>query len=131
MRPIIGGLLIASLAMFGACSGFAREEVKFKFDNRTDVPVCYYLYADDVEKAECNQEIKPHETKSWRPRCAYGSNADKAQVTVILTVAEAGRRIYDQTLRCRAWQNTDGTFVIEKLGAAFYVADPITRQPKR
>src|SRR5436309_215128 len=125
MRSLAVALLATSVAISTGC--FDGEYVDFTFDNRTDARICYYLSSEGAADAHCNQEIKPFARTSWRPRCAYGSEAEKVPVTVILTVADGGRRIYDQTLRCRAWQNSDATFVIEKQGDQFYVSDPISR----
>jgi len=52
--------------------------------------------------------------------------AQRAPITVILTVQASGRQIYSRTALCREWQDTDGTFVIEKKGDEFMVVDSLS-----
>ncbi len=117
-------LLVGVVAVSTAC-WINREEVKFIFDNRTDSLLCYYLSPEAASSARCPQEVGPRAETTWRPGCGYGEDADKIQVTVVLTVKEGGRQIYNRTDACRIWQESDGTFAIEQRRGAFVVADSL------
>lgn len=102
-----------------------HESVKLTFDNRTDSLICFLLTEEGAAAGACGQEIKPMTTASWEPGCGYGQGAEKLSLTVILSVREGGRRIYDRTAECRVWQDSDGVFVIEQDGDDFVVTDPL------
>ncbi|MCH7999575.1 MAG: hypothetical protein IIA91_08870 [Chloroflexi bacterium] len=63
--------------------------------------------------------------KTWGRGCGDGPGAEKARITVILTVKEGGRQIYNRTAECRVWQDSDRIFVIEREGDEFIVTDSL------
>jgi hypothetical protein len=102
-----------------------HEEVKLTFDNRTEALLCFYSSTKYASEAECLAEVKPLRETPWVPGCGYGPGADEAPLTVILTVKEGGRQIYQGTRECRAWQATNRTFVIEERDGDFVVISPL------
>ena len=122
---VLMALLVGVVAVSTAC-WLNREEVKFTFDNRTDSPLCYEPSPEDASDGRCLQEVRPLAETTWRPGCGYGEDADQIPVTVVLTVKEGGRQIYQRTQECRVWQASDGTFVIEQQGDEFVVTDSLS-----
>jgi hypothetical protein len=116
--PLISTILVSS-----GC-GPNHEEVRLTFDNHTDSPLCFYRYPEDIAGG-CRQEVEPLTNTAWRPGCGYGEEADRAPLTVLLTVREGGRQIYNRTAECRVWQNSDRKFVIERRGDEFVVTDSL------
>jgi hypothetical protein len=127
MRLILLALLIATVAVSTACF-LNQEEVDFTFDNRSDSLLCFFRYDADAAAGGCPQEVKPLARTSWRPGCGKGPDADELPLTVILTVAEDGHRIYDKTAECRLWQDSDRRFIIEQRGDDFVVTDPLPEE---
>jgi len=122
---VLTALLAGTVAVSAAC-WFNSEDIEFSIDNRTDAVVCYYPSHEDALAATCLQEAKPRSTTLWVPGCGDGPGADTIPVTVVLTVKEGGRQIYQRTEECRIWQESDRTFVIEQEGDEFVVTDPLT-----
>jgi len=117
-------LLIGIGAVSAAC-WMNHEEVKLTFDNRTEAVLCFYLSPEEASTADCSAEVKPQATTAWLPGCGYGPDADKIPLTVVLTVKEGGRQIYQRTEECRTWQASDRKFVIEQRGDDFVATDPL------
>lgn len=118
------GFLIGMLLIGTGCSS-NHETVQFEIDNQTDSLVCLYPSRPDAAGGRCLKEAEPGRKKAWGLGCAYGKEADKAPLTIVMTVKERGRRIYDRTEECRVWQNSERTFVIEQRGEEFVVVDPL------
>jgi hypothetical protein len=118
-------LLVGIVAVSAACY-MNHEEVKFTFDNRTESFLCYSLSLEEASAARCLQELRPLAQTVWTPGCGYGEHADELPMTVILTVKEGGRLVYQRTGECRVWQASDRKFVIEQRGEDFVVTDPLT-----
>jgi len=106
--------------------GQSEMEVEFTFDNRTDALLCFDSSAKDASEAECSAEVRPLKKTTWVPGCGYGTEADKIPLTVVLTVKEGGRQIYQRTEECRIWQKSSRKFIIEQRGEDFVVTDPLT-----
>lgn len=126
VRCVLRASMILSLVVLltGVACNLNREEVDFTFDNRTDALLCFERSEKDAASGGCPQEIKPRAKTSWLPGCGYGGEAEKLPLTVIVIVEEGGHRIYDRTLECRVWQDSDRTFVIEQRGQEFVVTAP-------
>jgi hypothetical protein len=131
MRAILLTLLIGIAAVSAACWPDwllgRHDEVEFTFDNRTDSLLCVYPYPDDASAGRCLAEVRPRAETGWTPGCAYGTRGevDRSPVTVVLTLKEGGRQIYQRTASCRTWNETDRKFVIEQRGDEFSITDPL------
>ena len=123
-RAALITFLVGVAVLFAAC-WFKQEEVEFSFDNRTEFLLCYYPSPEDAVAAPCLQELKAQATTVWVPGCGSGPGVERNRITVILTVKEDGRQIYNRTEECRGWQDSGGTFVIEQHGGEFVVIDPL------
>ena len=121
--PLIA--LLVGIAVFSAACD-DHEEVKLTFDNRTEALLCFYSSTKYASEAECLAEVKPLRETPWVPGCGYGPGADEAPLTVILTVKDGGRQIYERTEECRMWQKSSRKFIIERRGEDFEVTDPLT-----
>jgi hypothetical protein len=124
-------LWIVILAASTAC-WLKSEDVHFTFDNRTDSLLCYYLSPEAASAARCQQEVGPQAETAWTPGCGSGPGVEKNPITVVLTVKQGGRQIYNRTAECRVWQDSDRTFVIEQRGDELVVTDSLpddTRGP--
>ena len=122
---VFTALLVGTVAISAAC-WFKQEEVEFSFDNRTEFLLCYYPSPEDAVAAPCLQELKAQATTVWVPGCGSGPGVERNRITVILTVKEDGRQIYNRIEECRGWQDSDGTFVIEQQGDDFVVTDSLS-----
>ncbi len=121
-------LIVGVVAVSTAC-WLNSEDVLFTFDNRTDSPLCYDLSPEDASGGRCSQEVKPLAETAWHPGCGSGPGVKKNPITVVLTIKQGGRQIYNRTAECRVWQDSDRTFVIEQRGGDFVVTDPFTDAP--
>ena len=121
---IVAGLLLGIFPIATACL-LNPEEVDFTFDNRSDSSLCFFRYEEDAAAGGCPQEVKPLAQTSWRPGCGKGRDADELPLNVILTVAEGAQRVYDRTEKCRFWQDSNRTFIIEQRGDEFVVTDSL------
>jgi hypothetical protein len=117
-------LLVALVALLAAC-WMNHEEVKLTFDNRTEWLLCFELSQEDASDGRCLQEVEPLKETAWTPGCGYGEDADEAPLTVVLTVKEDGRQLYQGTRECRAWQATNRRFVIEERDGDLVVISPL------
>ena len=115
-------LLVGITAFSVAC--FYQENIEGTFENRTDSVLCaYYDYADNAYTGGCPRELKPHTSADWFFECGDSRGAEKFSITVVLTVKQGGRQIYQRTEECRVWQASGGKFVIEQRGEDFVVTD--------
>jgi hypothetical protein len=115
---------IITITLALAC-GQEHAEVTFDFNNRTDSTLCVYSSPEGASAAACRGELRPMERVSDKVGCAYGPNADRAPLTVIITAGRQGSEIYNRTAECRVWQKSERTFVIEQRGDEFVVTDPL------
>ena len=127
-RGVFITLWIVILAVSTACS-LKHESLQFNYDNRTSSLLCSYGSPEAASSARCLADIDPLAEKTWGRGCGDGPGAEKARITVIITVKEGGRQIYNRTAECRVWQESDRTFVIEQRGGDFVVTDPFTDAP--
>ena len=123
-RGLFITFLIAILAVSTAC-WLKHESLQFNYDNRTGSLLCSYGSPADAASGRCLADIDPLAEKTWGRGCGDGPGAEKARITVIITVKEGGRQIYNRTAECRVWQDSDRTFVIEQRGGEFLVADSL------
>jgi hypothetical protein len=131
-RVALMALLVSAALLSPACWVFQEETFDLTFDNRSDSVLCYYPYPEVASAARCSAEVKPLAETTWLAECGDGPGARGNRITVILTVKEGGRQIYQRTEECRTWQASHGTFVIEQQGDAFIVTDRLgdtTRSP--
>ena len=124
-RGVFITLWIVILAVSTAC-WLNNEDVHFALDNRTDSLLCYYLSPEAASAARCQQEVGQQAETAWTPGCGSGPGVKKNPITVVLTIKQGGRQIYNRTAECGAWQDSDRTFVIEQRGDDFVVSDPFT-----
>ncbi len=124
-RGVFITLWIVILATSTAC-WLKHESVQFTFDNRTGSLLCSYPSQPDASSARCLSEIDPLAETTLGRGCGDGPGAEKAPIPVILTVKQGGRQIYNRTVECRVWQDSDRTFVIEQRGDELVVMDPLT-----
>ena len=118
---VLIALLVGIVIIFAAC----HEDVKLSFDNRTEALLCFYSSTKYASEAECLDEVKPLKETTSVPGCGYGTDADKIPLTVVLTVKDGGRQIYQRTEECRIWQKSSRKFVIQQSGDDFVVTDPL------
>ncbi len=123
-RGVFITLCIVIFVASTACS-LSNEDVLFTFDNRTDSLLCYAPSPEGASDPRCLQEVKPRAETAWRPGCGSGPGVKKNLITVVLTVKQGGRQIYNRTAECRVWQDSDRTFVIEQEGEEFIVTDSL------
>jgi hypothetical protein len=125
MVPVV---LLLGVA-FAGCDRipFYTAEVKFTLDNRADAAVCYYASPEDASGAACGRYVEPRSEAAWDPDCGegYKSDVDSSPISVIITVKETGRQIYERTATCGEWNDTDRRFVIEQEGDEFIVTDSL------
>ena len=121
----IAALFIALLVVGAGCESLTRETVKFEVENHSELLVCLYPDVESSETGRCLKPVKGGTSDGWELGCAYGSNADAAPVTVVITVRETGQRVYNKTAECRVWQRSDRTFVIEQSDGEVVVTDPL------
>ncbi len=123
-RGVFITLLIVIFAVATAC-WLKHENVKLTFDNRTGSLLCLYLSPADASSGRCLDEIDPLAEMTWGVGCGDGPGAEKAPITVLLTVKQGGRQIYNRTAECRVWQDSDRTFIIEQEGDELVVTDSL------
>jgi len=117
-------IFVASTACF-----LKNVDVQFTFDNRTGSLLCYYSSPEVASTGRCLNEVDTLAETTYIDGCGDGSGVEKNPISVILTVKQGGRQIYNRTAECRVWQDSDRTFVIEQRGADFVVTDPFTGAP--
>lgn len=116
---------IVAVAVSTGCSWFKHEEVQFTFENRTGSALCLYGSQNDASSGECLDDVQPRDDD--RPLiygCGDGPGVENNPITVVITVRETGREIYDRTALCRVWQDSERTFIIEQRGDEFVVTEP-------
>jgi hypothetical protein len=104
---------------------FKNVDVQFTFDNRTGSLLCFYPSPADASPGRCSSEIDTMAETIRTVGCGDGPGVEKNPITVVLTVKQGGRQIYNRTAECRVWQDSDRTFVIEQRGGEFFVADSL------
>ena len=124
-RSILVMLLVGTVAVSAAC-WLKIEEVDFSFENLTDAPLCVYTSHEDAAASRCVSEVKPADDRKLTVGCGDGPGVEDAPITVVLTVKEGARQIYQRTEECQVWQGSERTFVIEQRGDEFVVTDPLT-----
>lgn len=127
-RLAIVALLGAFPVILAGCESLTGERVKFTVENHSDSLVCLYPDVETSEAGRCLKPVKAGTSDGWELGCAYGAGADKAPVTVVITIKETGQRVYNKTAECRVWQASDRRFVIEQRGDEFIVNDPLSNR---
>lgn len=104
-------------------AGCGPADVLFTFDNRTDAVLCEYPSPQDAAGARCLAKLEPRTETDWGRDC---DGLESRPVTVIITIKQGGRQIYDRTASCGQWHDTERRFVIEQQGGEFIVTDSLT-----
>ena len=113
-------IFVASTACF-----LKNVDVQFTFDNRTGSLLCFYPSSADASLGRCRSEFDTMAETIRTVGCGDGSGVEKNPISVILTVKQGGRQIYNRTAECRVWQDSDRIFVIEREGDEFIVTDSL------
>lgn len=116
MRSIIIALLLGSALVLGACLPDS-EQVKLSFENNSDSELCFNL--TKVSRGYCD-EVEARGTTVWRPECHL-----KQALTIVLSVAEGRREIYNRTATCEEWIASGAKFTIEQRGGELVVTDSL------
>jgi hypothetical protein len=120
MRWIVAAfLLLGFVIVFSAC-GIDGHIIKLTFVNESDSRLCFNLSSADAARGDSCNEVKPRGTSDWRPECA-----SEQPLTVVLSVREGGREIYNRTATCNEWEASGAKFTIEQRGGDFVVTDPL------
>ena len=113
-------IFVASTACF-----LKNVDVQFTFDNRTGSLLCSYRSPGLASSGRCLNDIDTLAETAWIVGCGDGPGVEKNPITVVLTVKQGGRQIYNRTAECRVWQDSDRIFVIEQRGDEFVVTDSL------
>ena len=126
-RRYLATVVVLTVVVAG-CGPFYSTEVAFTFDNRTDAVLCYFPSRQDAAAARCLQELEPKAKTHWLSGCGRGTK-DKVRsnpITVVITVKEVGRQIYNRTASCGEWKDTERRFIIQQEGEEFIIADSLS-----
>src|SRR3990170_2205527 len=119
-RLILVMLLVGTVAVSAAC-WLKHEEVDFSFENDSGAPLCVYGSQEEASAGRCLAEVKPTDARKLTFGCGYGPGVEDTPITVVLTVKEGERQIYQRTEECQVWQGSERTFVVEQRGDEFVV----------
>ena len=120
MRSILVALLLGCVIILAAC--LTENEVKMTFVNESDALLCFNLSSEYGASGDFCDEIKPRATSVCRPGC---SPSGERPVTVVLSVGQGGREIYNRTATCNEWKESGAKFTIEQRGDEFIVTDSL------
>ena len=121
MRPILVALLLGSVIVFAAC-WLSDNDVKLTFVNSSDSLLCFDLSSAGAAEVDFCDEVKPRGTSAWIPGC---SRSGDQPITVVLTVGQGGREIYNRTATCNEWKDALATFIIKQSGDELVVSDSL------
>ena len=98
--------------MAPACAlGPCVTDPVFTFDNRTDQALCDNTSRETASGRECLATIPARGKKKWERDC---DGLKSRQVTIIISVKETGRIVYERTASCGEWAGANRTFIIEE-----------------
>ena len=118
-------LFLATVVLLSVTfAGCGPASVLFTFDNRTDAVLCEYPGPRDAAGATCLVTLAPRAETGGGRDC---DGIESRPVTVIITVKEDGRQIYNRTASCGEWSDTVRRFVIEREGEDFIVTDSLPK----
>ena len=120
-RSVLGALLVISVIVFAAC--LQEPTVKLTFANESDSRLCYYPSPADAASDDFCAEVKARGKTVWRPECGA---AGKQPMTVVLTLSQGGREVYNQTATCDEWRDSGGRILIEQHGNELVVTDNLS-----
>ena len=121
MRSVFIALLLGSIIVFAAC-WLNDNDVKLTFVNSSDSLLCFNLSSTGAAKVDFCDEVEPRGTSVWRPGC---SRPGEEPITVVLTVGQGRREIYNRTATCNEWKDALATFIIKQSGDDFVVSDSL------
>ena len=121
MRSVLVASLLGSTIVFSAC-WVNENEVKLTFVNESDVGLCFNLSSSSAATGDFCGEVKPRGTTAWIPGC---SPSGDQLITVVLTVGQGGREIYNRTATCNEWEDALATFIIKQRGDELVVTDSL------
>ena len=124
MRPILVALLLGSVIVFTAC-WLSDNDVKLTFVNSSDSLLCFRLSSAGAARVDFCDEVKPRGTTAWIPGC---SPSGDQLITVVLTVGQGGREVYNRTATCNQWEDALATFIIKQSGDELVVTDSLPSQ---
>jgi hypothetical protein len=120
MRPILVALLLGCVIVFAAC---VREStIKLTFVNESDSDMCFNLSSAAAARSDTCGEVKPSGTTVWRPECGQ---AGEQPLTVVLSLDQGGREVYNRTATCNEWEESGAKFTIEQRGDELVVTDSL------
>ena len=120
MRSILIALLLGCIIIFAAC---VREDtVKMTFVNESDALLCFNLSSAAAARGEYCDEIKPLATSVWRPECSWSG---EQRHTIVLSLGQGGREVYNRTATCNEWEESGAKFTIEQRGDELVVTDSL------
>ena len=121
MRSVFIALLLGSIIVFAAC-WLNDNDVKLTFVNSSDSLLCFDLSSAGAARVAFCDEVKPRGTTAWIPGC---SPSGDQLITVVLTVGQGGREIYNRTATCNEWEDSLATFIIKQSGDELVVTDSL------
>ena len=116
MRPILVALLLGSIIVFAGCF---EPMVKLSFENNSDSDLCFNLTKGIP--GYCSK-VDARATTVWRPGC---DNPETTTLTIVLSVAQGRREIYNRTATCNEWDASGAKFTIEQRGDELVVSDSL------
>ncbi len=121
MRLVLIALLLGSIIVFAAC-WLNDNDVKLTFVNSSDSLLCFRMSSAGAAPVDFCDEVKPRGTTAWIPGC---SPSGDQPITVVLTVGQGGREIYNRTSTCNEWEESGAKFTIEQRGDELVVTDSL------
>ena len=121
MRPILVALLLGCVIVFAAC-WLSENRVKMTFVNDSDALLCFNLSSAEAARGDSCGEVKSRRTSVWRPGC---SPSGSEPLTVVLSLGQGGREIYNRTATCNEWEASGAKFTIEQRGDEFVVTESL------
>ncbi len=123
MRSVLVASLLGFAIVLTACglTTYPDEHpLKLTFINTSDSLLCFGRSGVDF----CDK-VTARGISFWHPGCGSGKGAVRNRITVVLTVKEGGRRIYQRTATCNEWEDAGATFIIKQRGDEFIVTDSL------
>lgn len=110
------------IVLAAACLG--DTVVELTYVNNSNVELCEHssLFGPQTSFS-CNAPVKASGRTRWRPEC--GNAPESNELTVVLTVRDGGRQIYNRTATCQEWIDSGAEINIEEDGGEFIVSDSL------